>query len=52
MKAIAVIEAAKRDRLAFGDLVKRMDLTGKVHPAFKEMMGRGVRFPARHTERG
>jgi hypothetical protein len=39
-KALAVIDAAKRDRRAYGDLVEQMDRSGKVDPAFHEMRRR------------
>ena len=48
--ALAVIDAAKRDRRAYGDLVKQMDRSGKVDPAFHEMRRRqvsSVNFPDR-----
>ena len=37
MKALAVTNAAKRDRRKFGDLLARMDETGRVDRAYRQM---------------
>jgi hypothetical protein len=47
-KAFAVTKAAERDRRIFGDLVAKMDETGRVHRAYQEMRARqGKLLPVR-----
>jgi ParB/RepB/Spo0J family partition protein len=51
-KAKAVVEAAREDRKAFGDLVEMMNRTRKVDPAFKEMKRRRAEAKRRKAAEG